>query len=179
MPGGEHPRCRPPLADRRGVSRSLPLLLGRWQRLAWRDRALLGEAFLTVSLARLAVVALPFRHVARLSAARPAQPPPADAEAQIARARWAIRAVARRMPFRALCLEQGVAARCMLRRRGVPTTLYYGVTKDTQGRLAAHLWVRSGGLDVIGTENAEQFTLLATFPPLDGAGRPPGTDGAR
>lgn len=154
-------------------------LAARWRRLNWRDRALLGEALLTVTLARLAIVLLPFRHVARISATRPTRPPPADAREQIIRARWAIRAVARRMPFRAMCLEQGLSARVILHRRGVPTTLYYGVMKNEQGQLMAHLWVRSDATDVIGTEDLARFTLLATFPPL-GQGSPAlGSGGAR
>ena len=38
-----------------------------------------------------------------------------------------VEAVARAMPFRALCLQQAVAARRMLRRRGVRATVYLGV----------------------------------------------------
>lgn len=124
-----------------------------------------------ISLARLALVTLPFRHVVRLAATRPATLPAGDPQAQIiGRTRWAVRAVARRVPFRAMCLEQGLTARVLLRRRGVATTLHYGVAKDRDGRLSAHLWVRAGALDVIGTENADQFTLVATFPPPERAG---------
>lgn len=161
------------------AARRSSTLAARWRRLTWRDRALLGEAVLTVGLARLAIVLLPFRHVARISATRPTRPPPADAREKITRARWAIRAVAHRMPFRAMCLEQGLSARVMLHRRGVPTTLYYGVMKGPEGQLMAHLWVRSDAIDVIGTEELERFTLLATFPPLDKAGTAIDTGGAR
>lgn len=160
------------------AARRSPSLAARWQRLAWRDRLLLGEALVTVGLARLAIVLLPFRHVASISATRPTRPPPSDAREQITRARWAIRAVARRMPFRTMCLEQGLSARVILHRRGVPTTLYYGVMKGPEGQLMAHLWVRSDAIDVIGTEELERFTLLATFPPLDKADTSLGTGGA-
>lgn len=124
-----------------------------------------------ISLARLALVTLPFRHVVRLAATRPAKTRADEPQAQIiGRTRWAIRAVARRVPFRAMCLEQGLTARVLLRRRGVATTLHYGVAKDAEGRLSAHLWVRAGAHDVIGTENADQFTPLASFPPRERAG---------
>ncbi|WP_245516003.1 lasso peptide biosynthesis B2 protein [Ancylobacter aquaticus] len=156
-----------------------PSLAARWRRLSWRDRALLGEALLTVGLARLAIVLVPFRHVARIAATRPRRPPAADAREQIIRVRWAIRAVARRMPFRALCLEQGLSARMMLNRRSLPTTLFYGVMKGAEGQLMAHLWVRSDEIEVIGTEGLERFTLLATFPPLDKPGTARGADRAR
>lgn len=165
-------RIRLPAEDRPVSSARRPATLAaRWWRLRWRDRALLAEALLVISLARLALVTLPFRQVVRLAAIRPAKPRADDTHAHIiGRTRWAVRAVARRVPFRAMCLEQGLTARVLLRRRGVATTLHYGVAKDREGRLAAHLWVRSGPLDVIGTENADQFTLVATFPPREQAG---------
>lgn len=163
----------PLLAEHRPVSgaRRPATFAARWRRLRWRDRALLAETLLVITLTRLALVTLPFRHVVRLAATRPAKPCADDSQAQsIDRTRWAIRAVARRVPFRAMCLEQGLTARVLLRRRGVATTLHYGVAKDGEGRLSAHLWVRAGALDVIGTENADQFTPVATFPPRERAG---------
>jgi hypothetical protein len=54
----------------------------------------------------------------------------------------------------------------MLRRRGVPSILYYGAAPDNQNGLSAHVWVRDGGVNVIGGEIASRFTVLATFPPL-------------
>lgn len=155
---------------------SLP---ARWRRLNWRDRTLLAEALLLLSCARLAIVLLPFRKVTRFASTRPSRELPDDAQVQIRRVRWAIRAVARRVPFRAMCLEQGLTARAMLHRRGVPTTLYYGVAKDEGGHLIAHLWARWGSTDVIGTEALERFTLLATFPPVDKADAALGAGGAR
>ncbi|WP_428029120.1 lasso peptide biosynthesis B2 protein [Ancylobacter sp.] len=139
--------------------------------------ALLAQALFILACARLAIVALPFRKVAWIASARPSRPFPADPLAQIRRVRWAIRAVARRMPFRALCLEQGLAARILLRWRGIPTTLYYGVAKDENGKLIAHLWARADGIDVIGTEGLERFTLLCTFAPAHSHGASDGPGG--
>ena len=52
-----------------------------------------------------------------------------------------------------------------LRRRGVDSTMFYGVAPATQDKpLSAHVWVRCGELDVLGTELASSFALLATFP---------------
>lgn len=76
---------------------------------------------------------------------------------------WAVTAAARRARFRAVCIERGLAAQTMLRRRGIGATLYYGAAPGVDG-LAAHVWVRWQGIDVIGGESAARFTPLATFP---------------
>ncbi|GGF06706.1 hypothetical protein GCM10011611_10240 [Aliidongia dinghuensis] len=145
--------------------------LRKWRRLAWPDRALLCEAVLLLAIARVAIAALPFRWLVRLlgrgdSAAAPLADMP---EALITRVRWAVVAGARRVPWRAVCFQQGVAAHWMLRRRGVPSVLYYGTAPTlTQAGaakgLAAHVWVRAGALDVIGGEVAGRFAVLARFP---------------
>ncbi|MEO8113933.1 MAG: lasso peptide biosynthesis B2 protein, partial [Phenylobacterium sp.] len=86
------------------------------------------------------------------------------------RVRWAIVAVARRLPWRALCFEQGLAAHWMLRRRGTPATLHYGVAGSAEAGLKAHVWVRDGQRAIVGCELADRFTELAVFP--DPARRP-------
>jgi hypothetical protein len=84
------------------------------------------------------------------------------------RVRWAVTAAARRVPWRAKCFEQGLASQIMLRRRGVPSVLYYGAAPDDLRGLSAHVWVRDGDLDVIGGEIASRYAVLATFPSQTG-----------
>jgi Transglutaminase-like superfamily len=136
-------------------------------RLSWPDRLLLFETMFWLAIARLAVEALPFRYVARMAALRlrHAEPPLAIRTITARRIRWAIAACARRVPWRALCFEQGLAAQFMLRRRGIPSVLFYGAAPDDQRGLAAHVWVRDGDIDVIGCDIASRFAILATFPP--------------
>lgn len=136
------------------------------RRLSWSDRLLLGESLLLIALAAFVVAFIPFRRVVTLVSAPSKTPVPTDAERKrlIERCRWAVRAWARRVPWRALCFEQGLACHWLLRRRGVATTLYYGAANTPDKGLAAHVWVRAGGADVIGCENAGDFAQLAAFP---------------
>jgi hypothetical protein len=53
----------------------------------------------------------------------------------------------------------------MLRRRGIPSALYYGAKPDDLSGLSAHVWVRDGDVDVIGGDIAHDFAILAIFPP--------------
>ena len=73
--------------------------------------------------------------------------------------------MSRRVPWRALCFEQGLAAQIMLRRRGIASTLYYGAAPDKAEGLSAHVWVRDGAIDVVGCELAPHYGVLAVFPP--------------
>ena len=142
-------------------------LLRRFWRLPVRDCLLLVEAVLWLAVAGITIAVLPFRRVGLL-AARPIRPmklPCQVRASKVRRIRWAIIAAATRVPWRALCFQQGLAAQFMLRRRGIPSVLYYGAAQDDRNGLYAHVWVRDGDLDVVGGEIASRFAILATFPP--------------
>ena len=130
-----------------------------------RDRpapaALLAEAGAAILAASLAIRARPFRTIAERLDQPAGHRPAADGET----AYWIRRAVlawGRRLPWRAKCFEQGLAAAWMLRRRGLAYALHYGAA-NRNGRLDAHVWVKSGATPVVGCENHEAFSLLATF----------------
>ena len=133
-----------------------------------RDRSLpappllLAEAGATIMLASLALRLVPFRTLARRLSRGLDSKKSADAET----AYWLRRSVmawARRLPWRTLCFEQGLAAFTLLRRRGLAATLHYGAA-TTGGELQAHVWVTSGATEVIGCESRENYGLLARFP---------------
>jgi hypothetical protein len=112
--------------------------------------------------ASVAIRVLPVRRLASMLR----QPPPGRETAppeEITVMCRAIRAWSRRLPWRTMCFEQGLAAHWMLRQRGFDSTLYYGAA-TIEGVLKAHVWVRSGDLDVVGCEEANDFALLARFP---------------
>ena len=135
------------------------VLMRRFWRHPGYERFLLLEAVLWLAVARFAIAVLPFRYVGRLAArqvGRPRLSRQARATA-VQRIRWAVIACASRVPWRAMCFEQGLAAQFMLRRRGAPSVLYYGAAPDDQKGLAAHVWVREGDFDVIGCEIASRF----------------------
>lgn len=135
-------------------------------------RALLVEATVWLAVARLALVLFPFRKVA---AHLGEVCSPADAAGRInqsiidpadtATARsvgWAIRLMAGKVPFRAVCLQQGVAAKLMLRRRGIQSALHFGVAPNADG-LDAHAWLDTAGAKVTGYPVGNGFTELACW----------------
>jgi len=140
--------------------------LRKFWRLSWQDRLLLLEAVLSLAVAGFVLAVLPFRRVGIL-AARPTRrpnPSPDERLVSVSRIRWAVLTTARGVPWRALCFQQGLAAQLMLRRRAVPSVLYYGAAQDELSGLITHVWVRDGDVDVIGGEIAHRFAVLAMFP---------------
>lgn len=142
--------------------------LARIRALSPRQGALLAEAMAVLAVSAFVVAAIPFRRIAGLAGRAPPRGGP-EGEARrllIRDVRWAVGASARRAPWRAKCFEQGLAAQWMLRRRGIPVSLHYGVAQ-AEGKLTAHVWGRTGEIDVIGCENKGEFTEMARFPKGD------------
>ncbi|MGA3311313.1 MAG: lasso peptide biosynthesis B2 protein [Xanthobacteraceae bacterium] len=148
-------------------------LLRRFGQVDNRRRALLAEAVAYLFAARLALIFIPFPRLARRLGTFV---PPADARAtqagtatapdqvQLAEAiGWAVTRAARYMPFRAVCLPQAMAARVMLKRRGVKSVMHFGAAKGTEKPLDAHAWLDAAGVEVTGYPVAENFAEIACF----------------
>ena len=69
---------------------------------------------------------------------------------------------ARFMPFRALCLQQAIAVRRMLSRRGVPVVVYLGVSLD-EGPRMAHAWVTAGDKIISGETDLDRYVVVGRF----------------
>lgn len=140
--------------------------LGRYRALPPASRRLLREALLQLLAARLLMALVPFRRLAARLGEPEAESPADVPEAQRAEAEavgWAVRALARRVPWDGRCLAQALAGARMLRRRGLPATLYFGVRKDPGTAFDAHAWLRCGPCLVTGGEGHEAYQVLARF----------------
>ncbi len=123
---------------------------------------MLAEAGAALLAASLAVRLVPFRTLAE----RLSQGDKGHATADADTAYWLRRALlawAKRLPWRTLCFEQGLAAFALLRRRGLAATMNYGAA-TIGGELKAHVWVTSGATEIVGCENKEEYGLLVRFP---------------
>jgi hypothetical protein len=131
--------------------------------LSWADRGLLAEATLRLATARLALLFLPFSFLSpRLGVPMKETGEDTTDYMLLRRVAWAVGAVSRRAPWRCKCLEQGIAAKMMLRRRRVTNTLYLGVARGDR-QLDAHAWLRSGTVYVTGGADHERFSVVSTF----------------
>lgn len=132
-----------------------------------RRRRLMAEALLWLAAARIWLLVAPFRRVAEhlgdLAAADspcPEQPEPPSEAAEIG---WAVRRMAHYAPFRAVCLQQAIAAKLMLRRRGIGSVLRLGVSRDRAGAFQAHAWLDAGGVRITGYPVAPEFVEVARW----------------
>ena len=70
--------------------------------------------------------------------------------------------VSKRTPWETKCLVQALTAQKLLIRRGIKTTLYLGVKKETDDSLCAHAWLRCGRCQVTGGD-VSGYVMLAKF----------------
>ena len=130
-----------------------------------RRVALGAEALACLAVARAAVILVPFRVLSRRLGVRMGETPATVETSSWSRdVAWGIGAAAKRVPWRAKCLEQAIAAKLMLRRRGVQSTLYLGVTRDP---FAAHAWLRVGDRNVTGGQDVSRYAVVASFAEID------------
>ena len=133
---------------------------------SWSERTLLFEALFWLGVARFSVLVIPFRYIApHLGSHMHVTPTESESKQAITTRHvgQAVRLVARHTPWYSNCLAQAIAAKTMLRLRGIPSTLYLGATKEEDQELYAHAWLRSGGLIVTGGGIHQRFKVLSTF----------------
>lgn len=138
-------------------------------------RRLVAEAALWLALAGLALRVLRFRMIARhlgesltpaqgiarMAAAKAA----GDPLALVYDIGWAVRLAAVHLPFPALCLQQALAAKYMLRRRHITGALHLAVATRTEpgGAMRAHAWLDAAGVEVTGSPVTGEYTEVACF----------------
>lgn len=136
----------------------------------WQGRRMVAEAAIWLLICVLALRLLPFRHVARLligKAAEAESPLPSPSVPLASPEPWQVaRAVTRaseRVPFEALCLPQAMAAKIMLGMRGHSTILHLSVQMGKETGIAAHAWLTSENVCVIGGGVPAGQTEIARF----------------
>ena len=147
-------------------------IVARARRLPRAERRMAVEALAALAAVRVALALLPFARVMTLlglqarasEAATPANATPEGQTLADAIGR-AIRRSSRIAPFRAVCLQEALAAAMMLRRRGCPTEVHFGVSRDDAGLITAHAWSVFRGVVVTGEEARAEQTPIAIFAP--------------
>ena len=124
------------------------------------------EAALALALARVALGVLPFRVVMwglglRMDADTMGSEVQAAGEARAVG--QAVARAARKVPFRAVCLQQALAASMMLRRRNLAVRVYFGMARTAEGATLAHAWCLCGETAVTGMGEAGNFTPVMVY----------------
>ena len=149
----------------------LKAMIARAWRLPPAEWWLVVEAVAALATARLVLAVLPFTQAMARLGLRPRVCPegtpafasdPAPTVHAVQRAMGRGRKLA---PFRAVCLQQAVAASLMLRRRGVPVEVHFGVALDDIGALRAHAWSVCLGTVITGGQTLAGHVRIAVFVP--------------
>lgn len=120
-----------------------------------------AEAAAALTLASLAVRLLPFRWLVRTLGRR--QGSEGKDEGDYRPVRLAVERASRRLPWKTVCLQQGLASHWLLRRRGLASRFHYGIWKDPS-IMKAHVWVTLGDEVVIGERHIDPHVPVASFP---------------
>jgi len=121
------------------------------------------EAWFLLHLSKLLILFLPFRSIAaRLGKSQYETP-----RIEYSKEYWydvevAILRASRFTLFKSKCYDQAITGKWMLRRRGVLSTLYFGLSKKESG-LSAHAWVRAGIRIITGRGGADGYSPIAWF----------------
>ena len=79
----------------------------------------------------------------------------------VERVTFAVPAVGPRLPWRADCLVQAMAARRWLRRNEIATSIYLGVRKGPTAGFEAHAWLMLGDKIITGGEDKMYTTFVS------------------
>ncbi len=147
---------------------SLYTVPAKWRRRTRVERSLLLEAFVLLGIARLAVLALPFKWLAGSLGRHMNEAADPVSASELALARQvggAVCSAANYTVWESVCLPQAIAAQWMLKRRHIAGTLYLGLAKDEAKpkKLAAHAWLSCGGLLLTGARGHRQYTVVSIF----------------
>ena len=134
--------------------------------MSWAERLLFLECLLALAGARLARTCLPFRVIASGMGTATQEGGGQATAKQVRIAREVGRAVetmAKYTPFESNCLIKALAAQGMLRRRGIPRTIYFGVARDAEQPFSAHAWLECGQCLITGEKEHANFKVVARF----------------
>ncbi len=140
-------------------------VLRRLNRLSGHELAHFTEAVCALIVASAAIKLLPFKTVVRMMNRPRLDGRQRAAAKELAdEVRLAVKRAARRLPWKIVCFPEGLAAHWMLRRRGAPSLVHYGLRQSDSG-LTAHVWISLGDEVVVGEETTDRHTCVAVFPP--------------
>lgn len=125
----------------------------------WRD---LQRAVIELACARWRHRHRPPADLLQLARSAPQAGRPLAAEMAklVERVAFAVPRVAARVPWRADCFVQALAAQAWLSRNGVPTELFIGVRQDPDLGFQAHAWLRCGDRTVTGGDFSAYVPIL-------------------
>lgn len=115
---------------------------------------------------RLITTMIPMKKLENRFGQRGMESPEEDSYEHVMAAYWIgnrVERVCKKTSWKSLCLVRALIAQKLLLEKGIHTTLYLGVRKETTG-ISAHAWLRCGKLYVTGGDgNSSGHATVACF----------------
>lgn len=135
-------------------------------RISWNDKKLLLEVLFLTALTRIIILLIPFnkyqKSLGTYGKETPYRTNTCDYEI-IKKVSWAVNTISLHTPWESKCLVQAMTAQIMLKRHSLGSTLYLGLSKDSENNMVAHAWLRCGQVLVTGGYNINAFKEVARF----------------
>jgi hypothetical protein len=95
----------------------------------------------------------------------PSEPRPLENRESVRHAVTAVETASRHIPWGAVCLPRAMAAKWILRRRNIASTLHLGIRRGAQepGDTELHAWLTVEGEIWVGGDVADRFTVIARY----------------
>lgn len=152
---------------------------GKFFSLTGLERRLLIEAVIWCALTRLIMLTVPFRNYHKLLG-KPQDKNSVSSVSSVVKNKKkpieqigkAVSRASRNVPWHTRCFVEAIAAKRMLKRRGIPCTVYLGLKKvktveDGQPMedLSAHAWTACGDFTVTGSQGVKlkEYTVVSSF----------------
>jgi hypothetical protein len=121
------------------------------------------EAWVLLHWSRFRILFTPFQQIAgQLGDAQFETPEVEIAMDCLPQLRTAMRRAVKYALHNSNCFDQALTAMVLCRRRMIPATIYFGLSKDG-GRLKAHAWLRCGHIFLTGSGMKKKYTAVAWF----------------
>ena len=133
---------------------------------SFRAYLLFIEAWFFLAAARCLLLFFPFKTIVPILGAVNAQSAVSNTSDLdiLALISLSIKRGCRYSPWRTKCFEQALAAKMMLKRRHVISTIFFGVYRNiNDAKLNGHAWLESNGIIVTGGGDLEHFTVVGSF----------------
>jgi hypothetical protein len=128
------------------------------------DKLLFLYAFTWSLFVRFCIFTLPFKFYRNLLGKQQVETLIDVKETDLAMAkhiRNIVLAVCRHTPWKSKCLVEALVCKRMLKKKGIETTIYLGVSKDPQkNKLKAHAWLKLGAIILTGAQGHKEYKVV-------------------
>ena len=132
----------------------------RFRKLPFREKKLFCEALFYVYVAKVVSTILPFKYCVRLISKNLKNETSPDHEI-LHSLKDALLRTENFIFWKNACLVQSIAAKWMLNRRNIKSTMFFGFNFDEEKKFIAHAWVQSDDIEIVakGDEYAELHSI--------------------